>query len=301
MNILVTGANGFIGKNIIDVLLKEYGEHQIIGTGRGENRNSKLINYVSADITDKEFVNSMIDKFGHYDVIVHTAACLGKTSSQTEELIKTNCLGSYNILQLANKSGCKKIIHTSGITVIGIPKNLPIMETHRTEPNSMYHITKLTSEYILNLAKNTGIKVTNLRIPSPVGAGMNDNTILPVFIRKAINNEKIMLDGKGTRKQNYVHVKDIARAVNLAVKQDVCGLFNIAADNTVSNLELAQKCIEVLHSASEIIFSGKEDAADSFVWDISIQKAHQELGYIPQCTLEQTILEIADMYQRKTL
>ena len=84
------------------------------------------------------------------------------------------------------------------------------------------------------------------RIPSPVGRKTAPDKIVPVFVKNAIENVDYNLLGQGKRIQNYIDVRDIARAVEFAIDRNASGLFNIASEKSYSNKELAELCIEFI-------------------------------------------------------
>lgn len=156
----------------------------------------------------------------------------------------------------------------------------------------MYHVSKLAGEYAV---RASGIKPVILRIPSPIGPGMNRKTFLPVVISSCLENRPVKLYGTGGRIQNYISVLDIARAVCLCVKNDAEGCFNLAGDS-ISNLSLAKLCRELLSSRSEIVFAGEPDPADDQAWEISGEKAAAQMGFSPSVGIEESILALARSY-----
>ena len=283
--ILITGINGFVGNEVANLLCNQY---DVWGIGRQSySKNPLHTSYEQVDLTDEK---SMLDYASRhrFDHIVHCAASL--SFNDTKTLFDANIAGVYNLLKVADMTGVKSIVYISSLPVIGVPLVLPITESHPVNPRTNYHLSKYIGELLLQ--NNPHLNAISLRIPSPVGIGMPTNKILPVFIRNCIDNTTIELLGKGGRKQNYIDVRDIARAVALALQKNCSGVYNIASDKSVSNLELAEMCKSVLHYSTEIVFK-VEDADEDLKWDVSIEKAKTELGFIPLYKLEDTIKDIA--------
>lgn len=283
-NILITGINGFIGK-----FLKDYIEKQNIGIvyGIGKRKQKNQERYLNLNISNEDFLKKIKSFFPKCNIVIHLAASLDMTNGYQN--ITSNCIGTFNICRLAEAWNSKKIIYISSLPVIGVPVQLPINEEHTINPQSIYHITKYAGEQMVNMYCNKKITGIILRIPSPIGHGMNMNTLLPSIIKKCIENKNIILYGTGKRKQNYIDVRDVVDAIMLAIKYDKCGIFNIAAKNSISNLDLAKKCIKITNSSSKIVFSDIEDREENFKWDVSIQKAEKELGYIPHFDIDESI------------
>jgi UDP-glucose 4-epimerase len=288
MKILVTGANGFIGKSIVDFLIKTK-HFEIIATDIQESyQGNAVCPYVSMDITSDNFLNIFLKEIPSIDRLIHVGASLDMDNEGTKNIF-VNCLGMQNIVTYAKKAGCKKFLYTSSIPIIGKPMTIPITEEHSVNPLTTYHVTKFFGEQILKLPCNTELNAIILRLPSPIGKGSNKKNILPVFIEKCKKNDDIVLQGKGLRVQNYVDVRDICNAVSLSIDADMSGVFNIAGEKSYSNLDLAKKCIDVLNSTSKIIFSGIEDSQEDFRWEINIDKAKKILRYNPEYSLEESI------------
>ena len=288
MKILVTGSNGFIAKKIIELLISK---NTIFGIGIEKYSSNDLINYKHIDISNEESINDVIIFVKQCDVIIHTAACIDY-NNDNNNLFIVNCIGTNNILRIARDLKCRQVINISSIPIIGEPKHLPITEDHELDPKTTYHITKLTSELIINQSKMYGIKAVNIRIPSPVGVGMNERTLLPIILKKCLEQDIISLYGTGSRKQNYIDVIDIASAISQCIENGVVGTYNIASKNTISNWDLARLCIKITESKSKIELLDITDPDDNFNWDISINKANNEFGFEPHISLEDSIKRI---------
>jgi UDP-glucose 4-epimerase len=290
MNILITGINGLVGKGIASIL-SQY--HNIIGLSKAKTNNSGLsINYLSVDISnpiETDFLNDL-----NFELIIHCAASLDKNPLSLD-LLKTNCNGIRNISEIAIEKNCK-IIYISGIPIIGIPTQIPITELHPVNPISNYHLTKYFGEIFLsNVLKKENLTI--LRLSSPIGYDLPINKILSVLIQRALKNEDINLLGKGKRVQNYINVKDIGFAVEKIIDHDISGLYNIAHNKSYSNKDLAALCIAVLSSNSKINYRG-EDPEEDHQWIISIEKAIKAFNFHPKISMEQSILEIAEKFNK---
>ncbi len=170
----------------------------------------------------------------------------------------------------------------------------PITEKHSIDPPTVYHVTKRTQELLADYAsKYLGLKTISFRISSPVGVGVNPKTIFPVFVSHALNNKRIELYGKGTRKQTYIHVNDISQAIFKALTANAEGVYNLSSFNLISNEDLARRCIEVLGSNSEIYFNGIDDPMDDYVWDVSLEKIMADIGYVPEKDIDFCINDLA--------
>ena len=282
MRIAVTGATGFVGRAIADHLVSL--GHEVVGISRAGD--------VALDLTSPDFADRLAVSTLPCETIVHCAASLDK-DYLSQSMLLCNVLGTQSVVRLALLWKCKTLIYMSSVPVIGVPQVLPIDESHPTAPVTGYHAAKLLGEQLVALANSDALRTLSYRLSAPVGPRMPRNRILPVFVRQARRNETICLAGKGTRTQNYVDVRDIAHAVEQGLNTVVDGVFNIAGDHSISNLDLARLCISLNASESDIAFSGEVDPEENLRWEVSIARARKSLRYKPACSLEDSILAIS--------
>ena len=287
--ILITGINGFIGRNVARNLLS-FNNYEIIGTATGkECFNSNIINYIQAELGNVNYCECF-KNIKNIDAIIHIAAKISHDNDDYK-LATTNCLGIMQIGKLAKLLNVKQIIYISSIPIIGKPINIPITETHPINPLTVYHASKFFGENCLNLL-NPEIKTFSLRIPSPIGADMPSNKVFSAFIDKCMKNETITLLGKGGRIQNYIDTYDITEAIKACLTNiNRSGVYNIASPHSYSNLELAKLCISTLNSNSKIEFSGTPDPEEGNKWLIDINKAKNDLNFIASKDIKESILE----------
>lgn len=142
------------------------------------------------------------------------------------------------------------------------------------------------------LANLSGCRAASLRLTSPAGPGTPEKRILSVFVRRALSNQTLEVPGRGTRKQNYVDVRDVAAAVGACLAKRASGLYNIASAESISNYDLALTCVDQLSSHSKVTFSETPDPEEGVSWDVSIAKARRDLCYQPQFTIDDSIRAI---------
>ena len=283
MKIVVTGCSGFLGQYIANKL-REY-NYSIICLG---NTQVNGCDFVKFDIRKKEQLELIQKKIKKADVFIHNAALI---QGETEDLFETNVIGVYNVAKLAKLLGVKKIINISAAQINTKSKIRPITENDILDPQSFYLYTKLNSEKLFSMIFDKSI--INLRVSSPVGIGMNKNTILYRFISDALTNKNINMYGLGTRIQDYINVNDIAEAVIKSLEISSNSTIFIASFEPISNYNLAKLVIKVLNSNSKIVFYG-EDKFEDDNWVYSSKVSNQKIGKYQRTNLEKSILEIAN-------
>jgi len=283
MRILITGASGHVGGAIASHLI-DCG-HEVIGVGR----RTLVHPYLQADLSDAAFLATVTAAVPVCDAIVHAAAAISHDNSDPA-ITLTNCLGTQQVVALAKQWQVQSLVYLSSVPIIGRPIQHPITEEHPLAPPTAYHASKLFGEHLVQLS---GLNGAILRLTSPVGPGLAAGRIFSVFVQRSLAGEPIQLAGQGTRQQNYVDVRDIARAVEACVREQVSGVYNIAGARAISNYDLAVACRDTLGSKSKIGFSGKPDAEEGVVWDVSVAKAAMVYGYVPQFSVEDSIRAVA--------
>lgn len=292
--VLITGATGFIGRFVVGELLKNKYEVTAVTYGNSTETDER-VNIIEGDICDESVIKQISDRMGNCDIFIHLAANLNIKG--TDQTILTNVLGTSHCVKIAQNTGASCFIYMSSIPVIGVPKFLPVTEEHPAEPETLYHITKYTGEMIVKQAASDNMRAVILRIPSPIGCGMSPNNYLSFLLRKCINNEPIEVYGSGARVQNYIDVRDIASSVVQSIAADT-GVYLIAGNQGISNMELALLCREITDSASEIICGKRQDPEEQNQWIISTDKARASFGFSPQYGLRETIQWIADNVEK---
>lgn len=298
LNILITGSNGFIGRNVCEWLKKQ--DVNIIGLGRNKISKAQVNKYISCNLQIDDIGNAIDDmQIMPIDAVIHLASDMRREPYE-KEVLASNCIGTQRLIEFCEIRNIPVFIQLSSLPVIGKPIQHPIKEEHPLAPPTVYHITKCTQELLANYAWYTHhLRTISFRISAPVGIGMNSKTIFPIFVKNALENKDIIIYGKGRRKQTYIHVSDIASAIYKGIKSNTQGVFNLASNNLYSNYELANECIKVIGSSSRIKYSGDGDPYDDYIWDVSLEKIKNEIGYEPKVSMEKMILELCNYYRKE--
>jgi UDP-glucose 4-epimerase len=292
VRILVTGSSGHIGTAVARRLIDD--GHEVVGLGRRLTKENRLLSAaISADLGSAGLARALASKHARCDAVVHAAAAI-EHDPYSPSIPLTNCFGTQQMLELATDWDVESFVYLSSLPVIGLPVQRPVTEQHPTEPRTAYHASKLFGEHLAAVAGHSGLPTVSLRLTAPVGPGMGRARILSVFVDRALRGEPLEVAGDGTRAQDYVDVRDIAAAVSACIEQRATGLLNIASGRCVSNLELAQRCVELFDSSSLLTRGGVADPEEGIRWEVSIAAAQEAIGYRPSHNLDDSIRAIAD-------
>lgn len=290
MRVLVTGASGLVGGSVVSTLAAA--GHEVVGLGRRPVPDPASYEAVRIDLGVSGACDRIRARVAPCDAVVHAAAAISP-SLDDDAVVLSNCVGTQQVVRLALAWGRRQVVFISSVPVIGTPRRLPITEDHPTCPPTAYHASKLFGEALIRLAAREGLTAATLRLTSPVGAGMPPDRILSVFVRRALAGQPLKVFGSGSREQNYVDVRDVAAAVRACLEQKVTGLFHVAGRASISNVDLARRCIDVLGSGSDIELVAGPDAHENERWQVSIEKARQRFGYAPRYSIEESIGAVA--------
>ncbi|HAW08835.1 MAG TPA: UDP-glucose 4-epimerase [Bacteroidetes bacterium] len=235
MKICITGGAGFIGSNIAEHYIKLGHEVVIIDNlALGFRQNiPDGAKFYHIDINDEEIHD--IFKKEKFDIVNHHAALMSVRYSVSMPLedARTNILGSINLLEASKNSGVKKFIFSSSAgTVYGEQDVFPCDENHPNRPVSPYGVSKLSTEKYIeyyNTLFNMDFVIfryTNVygRRQNPLG----EAGVVAIFALKMLNNQPTYITGDGSITRDYVYIDDILSAHELALNDNVKGIFNIA-------------------------------------------------------------------------
>ena len=280
-NILLTGANGYLGNVILDKLEKS--GHRLVCVQSPFDSEIKD-NFVQADLIQQNDLKKL-DEHGPFDAVVHCAAMLPGTMSE-EELYYANQKMTLNLANWAGEQQVDHFVFASSCSVYGYG-NKEKNEKSVPEPSNLYAVSKLACENILQsqlVAQH--IKTAILRISAPYGPGMRMNTVIKIFLEKAAAGEPLILMGDGQRRQDFIFERDIASAFDLAVRYKAHGIFNLSSGKAASMKNLARTVAKLFkHDFSCIQFHGT-DLQENYRGLFPNKAARKSFAFTPQYDLQ---------------
>jgi len=300
--ILVTGACGQIGSELVPELRKRYGADQVIATDikepSAELKESGPFDWL--DVTSSENIVAIIKKY-RAEVIYHLAAILSARGEQDPGLAwRVNLLGTYNILEAARELGIKQIFIPSSIAVFGpeTPKVNTPQETILL-PKTMYGVTKVAGELLGEYyVRRYGLDVRGCRYPgiisykTPPGGGTTDYAV--AIFHEAIKHKKYVCFLKEDTVLPMMYMPDCLKAAVKLMEAEASRLkhhtnFNLAA-MSFSPAELASE-IKKYIPEFEIIYEPDERQAIAETWPKSIDDsaAREEWGWEPDYDLPRMV------------
>jgi len=300
MNILVTGAAGFIGSQLCERLLNDgnlvfgidnfdsFYDRSIKEQNLLQNRSNPNFILFEGDITDSQFLeNLFITNKIDIDVIVHLAAKAGVRPSILDPIgyQKVNVEGTQNLLELAKKYSIKQFIFASSSSVYGVNENTPWSESDFVlKPISPYASTKLSGELLGHVYSHLyGIRFIGLRFFTVFGPRQRPDLAIHKFINLMMNDKSIPLFGDGSTRRDYTYVDDIVQGIVASINytQSKYEIINLGNHQTISLLEMVHVLEVVLNKKAKIEWLPMQ-AGDVPITYASIEKASILLAYEPK-------------------
>lgn len=295
MRILITGGAGFIGSHVAEAYLAAGHDVAVVdnlATGRRANVPTGAILH-EVDIHAQEF-ERVVAEFGPEVVNHHAAQASVKVSTgDPVHDLEVNGGGTARVAALAQKYGARKVIYSSsGGTVYGEPRGLPVPETHSLEPVSPYGLSKLVGEQYLSLwQRMSGLEWTVLRYSNAFGPRQDPHGeagVVAIFTGLMLQGQQCTIDGDGEQRKDYCYVGDIARANVLALEKGSGRAYNIGTGDGTSVNEI----FAALHEAtgnSVAPRNGPPRQGDVRNFWLDISRARDELGWQPAVSFAEGI------------
>lgn len=294
MRALITGGNGFIGSHLSDRL--QAAGWQVTVYDKTEDRfrpRQAGVRYLRGDVADQHLLREAVAKT---DVIFHLAWTTIHEVSNTDPTfdVASNLIPSVRLLELCvQASVCKVVFVSSGGTVYGLPRVLPVPETHPTQPICSYGITKLAVEKYLGLFYHLrGLSYAVLRPSTPYGERQSPwgrQGAVTTFLWRVARGLPITIWGDGNMVRDFFYVGDLVEACWLAAESDEpTGVFNVGGGMAISLNQLVEAIrqgvgreVTVRHEPSRPFDVPK------LILDTTL--ARQRLGWQPRVSLAEGV------------
>ena len=273
MKFAVTGGAGFVGNNIVRLLVSKGHSVVVIDnlhTGKKENLEDvfEKIEFFQTDIRNYDEMEKILE---NVDGIFHEAALtiVQESFDKKEEYFDVNVKGTENIFKIARKFE-KKVVYASSSSIYGDSKQIPIKENSTRNPINPYGQTKLDDEFLAEKYSDSGLEVIGLRYFNIFGKGQTGSYagVITQFMRKLNEQKPPIIFGDGTQIRDFIHVSDIAEAnLSAMLSKTNSGFFNVGTGVGTKIKDLAKIMIKIFNEKFEPNFH------DSLKGDVKISQA----------------------------
>jgi UDP-glucose 4-epimerase len=293
MRFLITGAAGFLGSHLANRLV------QLGHTVRGVDDLStgdpatlaREVHFTRGDINDRPKLWTLLQEV---DCVYHLAArvLVPESVLYPREYNLVNVGGTVTLMEAMRDVGVRRVVLASSGAVYGNQDSQPVNEQARPDPRSPYAASKLAAEYyVRTIGELWGIQTVSLRIFNAYGPGQHlppvHAPVIPYFLRAAVQNGTLVINGDGHQTRDYVYVDDVVEALIAAATASRVNkrIINVGSGRDVSIRELARKVVEITGREPEIVYNPRNDSGPARMCaDLTL--AQELLGYVPQVPLE---------------
>ncbi len=321
---LVTGGAGFIGSNFIIYMLKNFKDIKIINldslTYAGNLNNLKEIesdvnyHFVHGDIRDNFLVNKIFEDF-KVDYVVNFAAesHVDRSIEDPETFVKTNVLGTLNLLNCAKKAWYVdgkwkegKRFHQVGTDEVygSLGETGYFTESTSLDPHSPYSASKASSDLMVKAYFDTfQMPITITRCSNNYGPFQFPEKLIPLLINNAINDKALPIYGDGLNVRDWLYVEDHCKAIDMVINNGTIGeVYNVGGHNERKNIEIVKEVIEYLNReydntiTEELITYVEDRKGHDRRYGIDPSKIKAELGWYPETSFEKGIIKTIKWY-----
>lgn len=301
MNILITGASGFVGRHLIAEMSEE---HTIKALGHLDAVISGT-DYTRLDLLDAKKVSAY--SFKDIDAVIHLAglAAVGPSFEQPRHYIDANAGMQINLCEALLKQGVSPLVLVVSSGGVYDPTTLPLTEVSPVLPKNPYAVSKITQELLAEYYGGRGLNLIVARPFNHIGPGQAEGFIAADFAKQVAEIEKGTLKslqvGDLTSKRDYTDVRDIVRAYALLIQRGTPGqTYNICSGRSYSGQEILDGLSA--HAESKITTTrDPERIRPSEISDIygSYAKLKADTGWVPQISLDQTLSDVLDDWRQR--
>lgn len=312
MEILVTGGAGFIGRWVVDRLLKD--GHQVwvldnLSNGRKENLETFLTNrnfmeFTVGDIQDEHLLKRLFSKH-KFDLCFHLAAKINVQESidHPQETFASDVIGTFYLLEQCKEHNVKMVFMSTCMVYDRAHDEKGINELSKVKPASVYAGTKLAAEFlVMSYYHSYGLPVVIVRPFNTYGPYQKTNTeggVVAIFIHKKLANEPVQIYGDGTQTRDLLYVEDCARFVVAAgYSNEVNGeIINAGLGRDISINDLAKMIVKDAKMIKHVKHIHPQSEIQKLLCDN--RKAKRLLNWEPLISLEEGIQKTERWIQSK--
>ncbi|HWD96364.1 MAG TPA: dTDP-glucose 4,6-dehydratase [Acidimicrobiales bacterium] len=311
MRVVITGAAGFIGSRLSEMVLGEaerlgYDELVLLDaltySGRLENVETALrdprARFVKGSITDEQVTDDVLD--GAHAVL-HLAAesHVDRSITGAKVFYETNVLGTQQLLESAKRRGVERFVHVSTDEVYGSIESGAWREDHLLEPNSPYSSSKAGSDLAaLAYHRTFGMNVMVTRCSNNYGPRQFPEKLIPLFVTNLFDGQKVPLYGDGLNVRDWLFVDDHCRALLLVLESGRAGeIYNIGGGKGLSNVEITRALLELCGTDESMIEPVEDRLGHDRRYCVDWSKIRDELGYRPEVDFDEGLARTVKWYR----
>ncbi len=312
--IIVTGGLGFIGSNLLDLLISK--NYYVINIDKAtyssnfyntkEYKNSKKYKFIKCDIRDKK-IKRILERYKPAAVFNLAAEThVDRSIDSPKNFIQSNIVGIFNLLECFKEYSKKyksKLIHISTDEVYGDILTGRSSEKYPYKPSSPYAASKAASDHLVySYVRTFKIPAIVTNCSNNYGPKQHPEKLVPKLIYNILNNKPLPIYGKGTNSREWIYVKDHCEALLKVFNKGKIGEFyNIGSGKNLSNLQVSKELLDVSKSLIKIgkkvkILFIKDRPGHDIRYALNSNKIKNKLNWKPRTNFRQGIKLTFDWY-----
>ena len=314
--IIVTGGLGFIGSNLIELLLNK--NFYVINLDKvtyssnfyntREYKHNKNYKFIKCDINNKNKLQKIFNKFKPLCIFNLAAEThVDRSIDGPENFIKSNILGVFNLLEVfkkySRKNSKSKLIHISTDEVYGDILSGRSDENYPYKPSSPYAASKASSDHLVfSYVRTYKIRAIVTNCSNNYGPKQHPEKLIPKLIHNIINNKKLPIYGKGKNSREWIHVKDHCEAlIKIYEKGKIGNFYNIGSNKNEINLKISKMLINIAKTKIKIgknvkIVFVKDRPGHDVRYALNSNKLINELKWKPKTNFKDGLEKTFDWY-----
>lgn len=311
-NILVTGGAGFIGSNFLNEFVPKFPNINFVNLDKltyaadlnnikvGDSQNYK---FIQGDICDSKLLENIFES-ENLDSVIHFAAesHVDLSIKNPGVFVEANVVGTQRLLEKSLKYQIKRFHHVSTDEVYGsLGETGYFTEQTTLAPNSPYSASKAGSDFLVRAYNETfELDTTISRCSNNYGPNQDQTKLIPSFISKLKNNQKVPLYKDGKNVRDWLFVKDHVEAIwEIFTKAKSGSVYNIGGNNEKTNMEITRILLDYFGKDESYIEFVTDRKGHDYRYAIDATKIKNDLGWTPKYTFETGIKETLNFYLAK--
>ncbi|HEY5111340.1 MAG TPA: dTDP-glucose 4,6-dehydratase [Acidimicrobiales bacterium] len=311
MRVVITGAAGFIGSRLSELVVENaerlgYNDVVLLDaltySGRLENldevRQDSRVTFVRGNITDP-LVTEEVLRGAH--AVIHLAAesHVDRSITGARLFFETNVMGTQQLLESARGAGVERFVHVSTDEVYGSIDEGTWCEDHILEPNSPYSASKAGSDLAaLAYHRTFGMNVMVTRCSNNYGPRQFPEKLIPLFVTNLFDGIKVPLYGDGENVRDWLFVDDHCRGILRVLAGGRAGeIYNIGGGRELSNIEITRMLLDLCGADESMIEPVADRLGHDRRYSVNWTKLHDELGYQPETYFEEGLARTVKWYR----
>lgn len=312
MKVLVTGACGFIGSNLVRYLRSERPTWQIVAldlltyAGNLDNirdlLDSEQVKFVKADISDAKAIRECF-KSANFDLVFNLAAesHVDRSIHDASGFVQANIVGTQVLLDAAREAKVRRYVQISTDEVYGsLGPEGRFVETTPLDPTSPYAASKAAADLLVQAYfKTHKFDCCITRCTNNYGPYQFPEKLIPLFITNAFSDQNVPLYGDGMNVRSWVHVLDHCEALLAVAERGKAGeVYNVGCplDSEVPNIEVTKRILKLMGKPESLIKRVADRPAHDRRYAVDHSKLTSELGWQPHRSFEQGLKDTINWY-----